>query len=104
MITGFQQPVGVIFGRIQAWVPDFIGTAETKKPQVSRSGVFSFISGAPAPFEPGGDVPFFRGLGLLRFSKGYTWGYTVLPAGVFSAGFTLAEKAVEVRCSIPDER
>ncbi|MCS4261665.1 hypothetical protein EDF83_5982 [Pseudomonas protegens] len=31
-------------------------------------------------------------------------GYTVLSAGVFLARFTLTEKAVEVRCSIHDER
>ncbi len=75
-----------------------------KSPKSFDIGAFSFIYGAPAPFEPGGDVAVFRGLGLLRFSEGYTRGYTVLSAGVFSAGFTRAEKAVEIRCSIPDER
>jgi hypothetical protein len=46
----------------------------------------------------------FKGFGRLRVSRGYTRGYTMLAAGVFLARFTLAEKAVEVRCSIPDER
>ena len=48
--------------------PDFIGTAETKKPQVSRSRAFSFISGAPASFELGCKVPVFAG--LCRFGIG----------------------------------
>lgn len=104
MITGFQQPVGVIFGRIQAWVPDFIGTSETKKPQVSRPEAFSFISGASAPFEPGGEVRVFKGFGRLSLSKRYTWDTRQPAAGVFSFGFSLAEKADEVRCSTPDER
>lgn len=97
-------PFGVILGGIQAWVPDFIGTAETKKPQISRPGAFSCISGAPAPFEPGVKDPVFKGFFLLGVPKGYTRGYTALAAGMFLDRFTPAEKAVEVRCSIPDKR
>ena len=41
--------------------PDFIGTAETKKPQVERSGAFSFVSGAPAAFELRGREPVSAG-------------------------------------------
>ena len=94
----------MILGGIQAWVPDFIGTAETKKPQISRPGAFSCISGAPAPFEPGVKDPVFKGFFLLGVPKGYTRGYTALAAGMFLDRFTPAEKAVEVRCSTPDER
>lgn len=65
---GLSAALGVILGGIQAWVPDFIGTAETKKPQVSRSRAFSFISGAPASFELGCKVPVFAG--LCRFGIG----------------------------------
>ena len=65
---GLSAALGVILGGIQAWVPDFIGTAETKKPQVSRSRAFSFIPGAPASFELGCKVPVFAG--LCRFGIG----------------------------------
>ena len=56
---GVSAALWMILGGGQAWVPDFIGTAETKKPQVERSGAFSFVSGAPASFELGCKVPVF---------------------------------------------
>lgn len=62
------------------------------------------MSGDPASFEPGGEVLVSKGFWRVCLSKGYTWGYTALSAGVFLARFTLAEKTVEVRCSVPDER
>lgn len=79
-------------------------TKRTKKPQISRPEAFSFHIWCPAPFEPGGEVPAPKGFSRVCLSKGYTWGYTAPAAGVFSVGFSLAEKAVEVRCSTPDER
>lgn len=79
--------------------------AHMKKPQVFRLGAFSCVFGAPpASFESVGEVPAFKGSGHLCLSKGYTWGYTSPAAGVCSVGFSLAEKAVEVRCSTPGER
>ncbi|WP_159993078.1 MULTISPECIES: hypothetical protein [unclassified Pseudomonas] len=42
----------------------------------------SFYMVHQAPFEPIGNVPVFKGFGLLLFSKGYTRGYTALVAGV----------------------
>jgi len=74
-----------------------------KAPGLSTWGFLS-VSGAPAPFEPGGEVRVSKGFWRVCLSKGYTWGYTAPAAGVFSVGFSLAEKAVEVRCSTPDER
>ncbi|TLG89070.1 hypothetical protein FEM54_23630 [Pseudomonas edaphica] len=76
--------------------------AYKKAPGLSTWGFFVCIG--PAPFEPGGNVPVYKWFDLLLFSKGYTRGYTVLAAGAFLARFTLAAKAIEVRCSIPDER
>ncbi|WP_236349146.1 hypothetical protein, partial [Pseudomonas lactis] len=64
----------------------------SKKPQISRRGLFHFIFGAPAPFEPAGIALVFKGFCLLVVSKGYTRGYTALSAGAFLARFTLAEK------------
>ena len=58
---GVSAALWVILGGGQAWVPDFIGTAETKKPQVERSGAFSFVSGAPASFELNSKMPVFIG-------------------------------------------
>ena len=75
-----------------------------KSPRSLDLGLFRFISGSPAPFEPGDNAQVFKGFCLLRVSKGYARGYTALAAGMFLARFTPAEKAVEVRCSIPDER
>lgn len=71
-----------------------------KAPGLSTWGFFV----RPAPFEPRGEALVFKGFGRLFLSKGYTWGYTAPAAGVFSVGFSLAEKAVEIRCSTPDER
>ena len=42
---GVSAALWVILGGGQAWVPDFIGTAETKKPQVERSGAFLVFGG-----------------------------------------------------------
>ena len=37
---GLSAALGVILGGIQAWVPDFIGTAETKKTRSRELGLF----------------------------------------------------------------
>jgi hypothetical protein len=70
-----------------------------KAPGLLTWGFFICIW-CPAPFEPRGEVRVFKGFGRLYLSKGYT----ASAAGVFSVGFSSAEKAFEVRCSAPDER